>query len=142
MLLNLLLATVMAGTSVLLHFGGLSAITAFSRRYLRPLHAHESLRPQAFVVLATVIALAALHSIEIWTYAFVFHLLNPALSFAEALYFSISTYTTLGYGDIVLGHEWRVFGATEAMIGLLLIGWSTAFLLSVSGRLRVFAPDA
>jgi len=142
MFLNLLLASLLAGFCVLLHFVGLSAIAAVSRRYLKPLHAHEQLRPQAFVVMVTVNALIALHSIEIWAYAFVYDRLNPALSFDEALYFSISTYTTLGYGDIVLSHEWRIFGATEAMIGLLLIGWSTAFLVAVSGRLRVFASGA
>ncbi len=142
MLLNLILASVMAAISVLIHFGGLSGITALSRRYLRPLHAHHKLRPQAFVVLATVTAMIALHSAEIWAYAFAYEWLNPDLSFNEALYFSISTYTTLGYGDIVLSHEWRIFGATEAMIGLLLIGWSTAFLVAVSGRLRVFASGA
>jgi hypothetical protein len=51
------------------------------------------------------------------------------------------TFTTLGYGDIVLEGNWRLFGAIEAGNGLILFGWSTAFLLSVTSRLRLLEHD-
>jgi len=45
------------------------------------------------------------------------------------------TYTTTGYGDLVLPPEWRLVGAIEALTGILMCGWSTAFFLTVGSRL-------
>ena len=57
----------------------------------------------------------------------------PNLS--DALYFSIVTYTTLGYGDIIVGQEFRIFAAMAALTGLLNLGLSTAFLVGLFGRI-------
>ena len=57
-------------------------------------------------------------------------------TFEAALYFSTSTFTTVGYGDIVLEPGWRVLAAIESANGFLLLGWSTAFLLQVVSRMR------
>ena len=40
----------------------------------------------------------------------------------SALYFSAVTYTTTGYGDLVLPQEWRLLGAIEALTGILMCG--------------------
>lgn len=55
--------------------------------------------------------------------------------FESALYFSATSFTTLGYGDVVLDPKWRLFGAIERANGLLLFGWSTAF------RMRALEHD-
>ncbi len=55
--------------------------------------------------------------------------------FAEAIYFAIVTYTTLGYGDIVLDANFRVFAALSSVTGLLNFGLSTAFLVGILSRL-------
>ena len=52
-------------------------------------------------------------------------------SFADAIYFSTVTYTTLGYGDIILSHKWQVTSSLQAVSGIILFGWSTAFLVNV-----------
>jgi hypothetical protein len=44
------------------------------------------------------------------------------------------TFTTLGYGDITLNSEWRVLSGFEAINGILLVGWTTAFLYAVIRR--------
>ena len=49
----------------------------------------------------------------------------------QALYFSTSTYVTIGYGDVVLAPGHRVLGAIEGASGIILIGWSTAFFFSI-----------
>jgi hypothetical protein len=54
---------------------------------------------------------------------------------ASALYFSAVTYTTTGYGDLVLAEEWRLLGAVEALTGILMCGWSTGFFFAVVNRL-------
>ncbi len=141
MFANLALAALMAIVCVLLHFVGLTLISGYARRHFGRYHARHDLRPQAFVILVTVAAIFAVHTVEIWAYGAAFLLVDPALSLADALYFSIETYTTLGYGDVLLSPDWHLFGATEAMVGLLLIGWSTAYLVAVSGRLHAFAEQ-
>ena len=51
-------------------------------------------------------------------------------SFEEALYFSMVTFTTLGYGDIVLDENWRLLSSMQAVNGSIILGWSTAMLIS------------
>jgi voltage-gated potassium channel Kch len=62
-------------------------------------------------------------------------------SFEESLYFSTVTFTTVGYGDIVLGSEWRQLATFEAMNGWIIFGWATALIMAVVQRLY-FRPDA
>ena len=54
---------------------------------------------------------------------------------ATAVYFSLVTYTTLGYGDIVLAENIRLYGALASVTGLLAFGLSTAFLVAVFAKL-------
>ena len=48
-----------------------------------------------------------------------------------AVYFSIVTMTSVGYGDVLLSGDWRLLAAFQAMNGMLLFGLSTAFLFAV-----------
>ena len=52
-----------------------------------------------------------------------------------ALYFSAGSFTTIGYGDVLASHSRRLMAAIEGAMGFLLIGWSTAFLVSVTARM-------
>jgi len=54
----------------------------------------------------------------------------------DAMYFSAMTYGTLGYSDTLLSENWRLVAAIEGINGLLQIGWSTAFFVTVMGRIN------
>lgn len=56
-------------------------------------------------------------------------------SFEKALYFSLVTFTTLGYGDMTIGPAHRLLSGIEAINGILLIGWSTALMYSVMNEI-------
>ena len=56
----------------------------------------------------------------------------------SAMYFSAVTYTTTGYGDLVLPAQWRLVGGVEALTGILMCGWSTGFFFAIVSR--VFGP--
>ena len=71
------------------------------------------------------------HTAQIWLWAIVLKTRGVFESTSSAVYFSLVTSTTLGYGDITLEPEWRVFGAMAAVTGLLTFGLSTAFLVGV-----------
>ena len=53
------------------------------------------------------------------------------------LYFSLVTYTTIGFGDVVVGPGWRMLAGIEGLTGILLVGWSTAFVFAVVSRMYV-----
>ena len=89
-------------------------------------------------MVTTVFGLFFLHTIEIWTWAIAYLVSGAMTTFDAALYFSATTFATVGYGDITLAAEWRLFGALEGVNGFLLIGWSTAYLVAASTRYGPF----
>ena len=48
----------------------------------------------------------------------------------EALYFSTVTYTTLGYGDVLLDQSWRLLASFQAANGIIMFGWTTALIVA------------
>jgi hypothetical protein len=51
-----------------------------------------------------------------------------------AFYFSGVTYTTVGYGDLVLPKPWRIFAPLEALTGILMCGVSTGLFFALVSR--------
>ena len=72
--------------------------------------------------------LVAAHTVQVWLWALMLFLFGVLANFYDAVYFSLVTYTTVGYGDIVLPEGFRIFGAFAGVAGLLVFGLSTAFL--------------
>jgi len=71
----------------------------------------------------------------------VFHVWQGAMpDMPSALYFSAVTYTTTGYGDLVLPTEFRLVGGIEALTGILMCGWSTGFFFAVVSRMFTPTP--
>jgi len=88
-------------------------------------------------MISTAVVLLMLHVIQVILWALTFLVFIPAGkldSLEEAVYFSLVTFTTLGYGDITLGPEWRLLSGIEALNGILLVGWTTALLFAVVQR--------
>lgn len=85
-----------------------------------------------------------LHLIEITVWGLVYAGAAAMPDLQAAFYFSAVTYTTTGYGDLVLPSEWRLVGAVEALTGILMCGWSTGFFLALVNRMvenRTGSPD-
>lgn len=74
------------------------------------------------------------HTIQVWLWAFAYLWLEALSGLEPAIYFALSNYTTLGYGDLVLDEKLRVFGAFASVNGMLIFGVSTAYLVGVIGR--------
>ena len=86
-----------------------------------------------FIRLAAWMILLHLIEIGVWALIYVWRGALPDLQ--TAMYFSGVTYTTTGYGDLVLPENWRLVGAVEALTGILMCGWSTGFFFAVVTRL-------
>ena len=89
----------------------------------------------ALFTLGTVIAMLALHGIEIWLFAFAFVALGAIPELEPALYFSTISYSTVGYSDVHIVQTWRLLGAFESVLGIFLLGWSTAFFFRMIERI-------
>lgn len=139
MLYQLILATVMVGVTVMVHLMGLAALIRVLRSHSR-IFAKLRIFP-ATHLLATSIGIFAIHTVEIWIYAGLYVLLGAFGYFEEALYFSTVTYATIGYGDVTMPDAWRILGAIEGATGVIMLGWSTAFLVSILSRLDVLRHD-
>ncbi|QZD90448.1 two pore domain potassium channel family protein [Qipengyuania aurantiaca] len=100
----------------------------------------SSLRPLSFTgslfTLLAVFAIIVVHFVEIWLFAFLYDYLGALHSFSEALYFSTISYSTAGYSDALIHEQWRMVAALEGVMGVILLGWSTAFFVRVLGRLE------
>lgn len=79
--------------------------------------------------------LLVLHALEIGVFAGFYLLIGAMQTLEEALYYSASAYATLGRTADYFPPDWRLMGALEALIGFLLISWSTAFIVSKANRL-------
>ena len=77
----------------------------------------------------------ALHFFEIFVFAGFYLWVGALTSFEEALYYSASAYATLGRTTDYFPEDWRLIGAVEALVGFILIGWSTAFMVSAMRKL-------
>jgi hypothetical protein len=138
MLMDLSAGTVVIAITVFTQTFGLILLSNAMPHIVRwgRLHRHGFGKTVAMV--ATVFGLFLIHTVEIWTWAGAYLALGTLPNFTDALYFSTVTFSTLGYGDIVLAPEFRLFGALEGVSGFLLIGWSTAYLVSASTRYGPF----
>lgn len=83
--------------------------------------------------LVFILFLAAILEAMLW--ALTYWLLGAIQDFEEAVYFSVVTYTTLGYGDVVLGDNWRLLSAFQAANGVIIFGWSTAIVMTLVHRI-------
>jgi voltage-gated potassium channel Kch len=138
---NLALAAFMVSLTVVVHFAGLLTLIWLLRARGHRFRAHESAIGQGAAIVFVVLGLVVIHTIEIWLYAVVYFVLEALPEFEAALYFSTTSFTTIGYGDVVLEKKWRLLSAIEGANGLLLFGWSTAFLFSVTARMRTLEHD-
>jgi hypothetical protein len=87
------------------------------------------------LLLRLFVGVVLLHLLQIGLWAVVFWRADELPNLESAVYFSLATYTTIGFGDIVLGPGWRVLAGIEGLTGLLLVGWSTAFVFAVVNRM-------
>ena len=129
MISQLLVAWVLMALTVMIHATGVS----FALRRPHIVITRLWPRTRLFVRLAAFIIFLHLLEIAIWG---VFYVWAGAMTeLSSSLYFSAVTYTTTGYGDLVLPSDWRLVGAVEALTGILMCGWSTGFFFAVVQRM-------
>jgi Ion channel len=132
MVVKLLVGWCLMGMCVVIHAAGLAVVVRWSRRQPAVVIRFWTWT-WVLTRLAAWIILLHLVEITVWGAYYLFQGAMPDLP--SALYFSAVTYTTTGYGDLVLPSEWRLVGAIEALTGILMCGLSTGFFFAAISRM-------
>jgi len=85
--------------------------------------------------LVLTLFLAVLGEVTLW--AFTYRVSGAIRSLEPALYFSMVTFTTLGYGDVTLDANWRLLASLQAANGTIIFGWTTALIVAVLHRMVI-----
>ena len=131
MVTRLLIASGLMALCVIIHAGGVT----WALRRLRRTAPPQRFWPGTWLFILVAVWIVLLHLFEISVWAGFYVWKGAIEDMQSALYFSAVTYTTTGYGDIVLPDEWRLVGGVEALTGILMCGWSTAFFFAIVNRL-------
>jgi len=88
----------------------------------------------AVLVIRFTAVLIVLHVLQIllWAGFYRWHCLP---TWESAFYFSATSYSTVGYGDVILPLAWRTLGPMESVIGVIMCGMSVSALFSIAIRL-------
>jgi hypothetical protein len=76
-----------------------------------------------------VICMFIVTLIEVAAWAGAYLAVDAIEALEKAIYFSMVTYTTLGYGDVLLDENWRVLASYQAANGIIMFGWTTAIII-------------
>jgi hypothetical protein len=134
MIKQLLLALVLSSATVLIHVVGiLYAVLPLAGVWSKKVERGARVVP-AMPLSRLVSGLLLLHLLEMSVWAAAFTVLAVLPDFETSLYFSLTSYTTVGYGDIVPPAEWRLVGPIEAAVGVLMLGLSTSFIIATLQR--------
>jgi hypothetical protein len=133
MLPVILSACLLVAVTVAMHAAGLALLLSSAKR--RRASAPTRFWPITRTLIRLVCWLITVHLVEISVWA-LFYLWRGCLSDAEAaFYFSGATYTTVGYGDLVLSKPWRILAPIEGLTGVLMCGLSAGLFIAFVSRI-------
>ena len=132
MLMNIAIAAALMVATTAIHAGGMvlamSVLRAHSSR-------HRLKHTRVYWVCGIVLLMFIVSLLEVLVWAVAYLALNAIDGFEKALYFSMVTFTTLGYGEIVLDERWRLLASSEAGNGIIMFGWTTAIVIASVQRI-------
>ena len=130
-----LLALALAIVTVILHAVGTVHVVIPVAGVWR--HGVDSqVRPRPVWTLTRLVGmLLVLHLLEMAVWAAAYSAAGVFGDFETSLYFSLKSYTTVGYGDVLPPTSWRLLGPIEAAVGVLMLGWSTSIIVATVQRI-------
>ena len=134
MLVNIIIGVLVIGLTILIHgYGTIYWIKLIRKKYKKKTTKSLS-KKIVWILIYSAIFLLSLNFVEAIIWGFTYYLLPGITEFEsieKAIYFSLVTFTTLGYGDITINSANRMLAGFEAMNGVLLLGWTTAMMFSL-----------
>lgn len=131
MLPEIIAAFTLLAICVVIHAGGLGFLLQWQRTHERGCNSAVAIF-RMLVKLASGLVMLHITQIAVWAFYFYFQGCLPDLR--RCFYFSGTTYTTVGYGDVVLPEGWQFLGPMEGLTGILMCGLSTGIFFVVVSR--------
>jgi hypothetical protein len=131
MLNEISVAALIVFACLLLHVAGLLLMAEWLLQRREYLERKAARLRFAILMILLFSGILLLHVVETALWAIFYYSRALFTDFETSLYFSLTSYTTIGYGDVLLPKKWRLLGAIEGVSGVLLCGISTAFIFAV-----------
>ena len=131
MLRGLITSFILVSLCAVIHIFGLALLADWLIRHPLKSKQHFNIRRYSLLLTSVFAIITLLHLIETLIWAAFYRWWRLLGSFEACWYFSLGSYTTIGYGDVVLPPRWRILGGLEGINGVLVCGLSTAFLFAV-----------
>lgn len=109
------------------------ALIRSHRWVVRPPYGSKLIISMMLAMLWSVLLMTA----SVWIWAATFWILGIFATVEESVYFSLVSFTTLGFGDILLPREWRLLGGLAAANGLLVFGLLTVMMIETLRQVRL-----
>ena len=137
---NITIGAILILLTTAVHAGGMSLS-------LRPVRSHATIEGsrlhlnRVFKVGMVILIMYLVAIIEVLIWGAAYLAFDAIAGLENAIYFSAVTFTTLGYGDVVLEGNQRILSSLEAINGIIMFGWSTAIVIAAVQRVY-FHQDA
>lgn len=132
---ELLIALSIVAVCVVIHTAGLVLFAQFLIDRFPKLDRVTAITRQMITLIFVFAVVITLHLVEAGLWAIFYYVRGLFNDFETALYFSLVTYGTIGFGDVVLPQRWRLLAGIEGISGVLLCGLSAAFIFAVINAL-------
>src|SRR3954447_22441797 len=132
---ELFIAFIIVSVCVVIHTTGMLVLVDWLLSHRPVLEQRSSILIVGLLLILVFAVVILLHLAETGIWA-AFYCWRGLFADGEtAFYFSLGSYTTIGYGDVVLPQRWRLLGGLEGVSGVLLCGLSTAFIFAIVNAL-------
>ena len=127
---------------VLIHGAGLDRIVARYKRKADMMRAKE-MHPHlaTYIFAGSILLMLALHIAEACMWGVVLNKVGLISNLRDSRYFSANTYTTIGYGLMILPQSWRELAPIMAISGLFTFAWTTGEMFNIVGQQRELVAD-
>ena len=130
MLTEIAIAVAIVSVSLMIHLVGIVIMAEWLLRWREHMELYPGKKRFALLIMTLFGGILLLHLIQTSLWAVFYYTQNLFSDFETSLYFSMVSFTTIGYGDVLLPRRWRLLGVIEGFSGVLLCGISTAFIFA------------
>ncbi|MBX3426876.1 MAG: two pore domain potassium channel family protein [Pirellulales bacterium] len=135
MLEQILYALALTSVTVTCHAAGSVYLVIPATGVWKPAKTSSAASRPVWTLIRLVSLLLVLHLLEMSVWAAAYAAGGVLPDFETAFYFSMTSYSTLGFGDVIPPVSWRLLGPIEAVVGVLMLGWSTSIIVAVVQRM-------
>lgn len=135
MLRGLVAGFILVSLCVVVHTFGLVLLADWLIRHPAKVEPQFRISRYSRLLISVFAVITLLHLVETFIWAAFYDLWGHFSDLETSWYFSLGSYTTIGYGDVVLPAKWRLLGGIEGINGVLLCGLSAAFLFGIVNQM-------